>query len=47
VVGRTVEAKSLQVRDEVRDCSFVDALTLTEDVELWRREATTTIMYLS
>lgn len=29
-----VEAQVLQIRDEVRDCALVYALTLTEDVKL-------------
>lgn len=34
VIRRTVEAQVLQIRDEVRDCALVYALTLTEDVQL-------------
>lgn len=35
VIGRTIKAQSLQVGDEVRDCAFIDTLTLTENVKLW------------
>lgn len=34
VIRWTVEAQVLQIRDEVRDCALVYALTLTEDVQL-------------
>lgn len=34
VVRWAVEAQVLQIRDEVRDCALVYALTLTEDVQL-------------
>lgn len=34
VIRRAVEAQVLQIRDEVRDCALVYALTLTEDVQL-------------
>lgn len=36
VVGRTVQSQSLQIGDEVGDWTFVDTLTLTENVELWK-----------
>lgn len=38
VVSWTVKAQVLQVRDEIRDRPLVDALTLTEDVELGEEE---------
>lgn len=34
VIRWAVEAQVLQIRDEVRDCALVYALTLTEDVQL-------------
>ena len=37
VVGGTVKAQVLLVRDEVRDSTLVYALALTEDVELEER----------
>lgn len=36
VVGRTVKAQSLQIGDEVWHCAFVDTLTLTQNVKLWK-----------
>lgn len=38
VICRAVEAQVLQIRDEVRDCALVYALTLTEDVQLVNEE---------
>ena len=38
MVGRTVKAQSLQVGDEVRDCAFVDTLSLTENVKLGKEK---------
>lgn len=38
MIRRAVEAQVLQIRDEVRDCALVYALTLTEDVQLVEEE---------
>lgn len=38
MIGWAVEAQVLQVRDEVRDCALVYALTLTEDVKLVKEQ---------
>lgn len=40
MICRAVETQVLQIRDEVRDCALVYALTLTEDVQLVNREHT-------
>lgn len=38
VICWAVEPQVLQIRDEVRDCALVYALTLTEDVQLVEEE---------
>lgn len=38
VIGWTIKAQSLQIGDEVRDCAFVDTLSLTENVKLQRNK---------
>ncbi len=47
MVRRAVEAQVLQIGDEVRDCALVDALTLTEDVQLVEEHRYTVINIVS
>lgn len=46
VIRWTVKTQVLQVRDEIRDGSLVDALTLTEDVQLGGKKNTGTELAL-